>query len=61
MQAKSAAGQEQARLLRAQDLGNLEVLQATYTKHSFARHTHEEFVRTIWQRLRSCRQRSSGI
>jgi AraC-like DNA-binding protein len=44
MQATNNAGQEQARLWRAQDLGNLEVLQASYTKHSFARHTHEEFM-----------------
>lgn len=44
MQVRSAAGQEQARLWRAHDLGNLEVLQASYTKHSFARHTHEEFM-----------------
>jgi AraC-like DNA-binding protein len=44
MQAKSTVGQEQARLWRAHDLGNLEVLQASYTKHSFARHTHEEFM-----------------
>jgi AraC-like DNA-binding protein len=44
MQVKSAVGQEQARLWRAHDLGNLEVLQASYTKHTFARHTHEEFM-----------------
>src|SRR5215472_4797140 len=44
MNATNNAGQEQARLWRAQDLGNLEVLQASYTKHSFARHTHEEFM-----------------
>ena len=44
MQATNSTGQEQARLWRAHDLGNLEVLQASYTKHSFARHTHEEFM-----------------
>lgn len=44
MYVSNAAGQEQARLWRAHDLGNLEVLQASYTKHSFARHTHEEFM-----------------
>lgn len=44
MNATNNAGQEQARLWRAQDLENLEVLQASYTKHSFARHTHEEFM-----------------
>ena len=44
MNATNSTGQEQARFWRAQDLGNLEVLQASYTKHSFARHTHEEFM-----------------
>lgn len=44
MQAINRTGQEQARLWHAHDLGNLEVLQASYTKHSFARHTHEEFM-----------------
>jgi AraC-like ligand binding domain len=44
MKNTSITGQEHARLWRAQDLGNLEVLQASYTKHSFARHTHEEFM-----------------
>jgi AraC-like DNA-binding protein len=44
MNATNSTEQEQARLWRAHDLGNLEVLQASYTKHSFARHTHEEFM-----------------
>ncbi len=44
MQATNSGGQEHARFWRAHDLGNLEVLQASYTKHSFARHTHEEFM-----------------
>jgi AraC-like DNA-binding protein len=38
------ATQEQARLWRAHDLGGLELLRATYTKHEFARHSHPEFM-----------------
>jgi len=44
MKNTSITGQKQARLWRAQDLGNIEVLQASYTTHSFARHAHEEFT-----------------
>ncbi len=41
---KDAAISEQARFWRAPDLGNLELLRATYIKHSFARHAHEGFM-----------------
>jgi AraC-like DNA-binding protein len=41
---KDAAVREQARLWRAQVPGNLELLRATYLNHSFARHTHDEFM-----------------
>lgn len=39
-----AAVREQARFWRAQVPGNLELLRATYLNHSFARHTHDEFM-----------------
>jgi AraC-like DNA-binding protein len=41
---KNVAGPEQATLWRAQELGNLELLRASYIHHSFARHTHEGFM-----------------
>lgn len=50
MKNTSITGQEQARLWRVQDLGDLEVLQASYTIHSFARHTHEEFMIGVIER-----------
>jgi len=41
---KGAALQEQAKLWRAPDLGNLELLRASYINHSFARHTHDALM-----------------
>lgn len=41
---KGAALQEQAKFWRAPDLGNLELLRASYISHSFARHTHDELM-----------------
>ncbi len=41
---------EQAKLWRAQELGNLELLRATYLNHAFARHTHEEFMIGVIER-----------
>jgi AraC-like DNA-binding protein len=35
---------EQAIYWRAEDLGNLDLLRATFVKHAFARHTHEGFA-----------------
>jgi AraC-like DNA-binding protein len=41
---KDAAIPERATFWRAPDLGNLELLRATYLQHSFARHSHEGFM-----------------
>ena len=41
---KDAAIPEQAKFWRAQDVGNLELLRATYINHSFSRHTHDGFM-----------------
>jgi len=41
---------EQARLWSAPDLGNLELRSATYLTHSFARHTHDEFMVAVIER-----------
>lgn len=41
---KDASMPEQATFWRANDLGNLELLRASYIKHSFARHSHEGFM-----------------
>src|SRR5579862_5115992 len=35
---------EQTKFWRAPELGNLELLHATYITHSFTRHTHEGFA-----------------
>src|SRR5215472_11377252 len=35
---------EETKFWRAQELGNLELLRATYISHSFARHAHEGFM-----------------
>lgn len=40
----SMVAHEQAKLWRAPELGNLELLRASYRTHSFARHTHDEFM-----------------
>ncbi|HEY7123722.1 MAG TPA: AraC family transcriptional regulator [Ktedonobacterales bacterium] len=40
----SRATQEQAKFWRADDLGGLELLRATYITHEFARHSHPEFM-----------------
>jgi AraC-like DNA-binding protein len=41
---ESATVQESARFWRAPDLGDLELLRATYVTHSFAPHTHDGFA-----------------
>ncbi len=41
---KERAVSEQAAFWRAQELGNLELLRASYIHHSFARHAHEGFM-----------------
>ena len=44
MPAQESASREQAMLWRATDLGDLEVLRAQYISHSFARHSHAEYM-----------------
>jgi AraC-like DNA-binding protein len=41
---KDPAVPEYARYWRVQDVGNLELLHATYLNHAFSRHTHEGFM-----------------
>jgi AraC-like DNA-binding protein len=43
-------GQEQTKFWLAHDLGNFEVLRATYFRHSFSRHTHEGFAIGVIER-----------
>ena len=43
-------GREQAKFWLARDVGNFEVLRATYIRHSFSRHTHEGFAIGVVER-----------
>jgi AraC-like DNA-binding protein len=45
-----AREQEQAKFWLARDLGNFEVLRATFIRHSYSRHTHEGFAIGVIER-----------
>lgn len=42
--------QEQTKFWHAQDIGNLELLRATYITHAFTRHTHEAYAIGVIER-----------